>query len=208
MTVNNEQLTKILTDFSQQNEQLLKLQHQLTIAQQKLSTGDWEEWETSEGLTTYINQLITQIPTEQSNQLSLETKINELKSDNKVLETEQQRLTQLLTNFRQQKKDLKEQVKTLEKSNTELSEQQEKEKIINTSYETLLKDKDKELAEKEQEIKELIAEINTLKADLETEQLKILLAHKFQTPNFLNSHWKELFLITGLGIGGYYLLKE
>jgi len=197
MTFNNEQLTKFLTDFSQQNDKLLKLQHQLTIAQQKLSTGNWEEWETKEGLITYIDELIAQIPP------NLETQITELKKDNESLETEQQRLTQLLTNFRQQKKELKEQVKTLEETNTELTKQLEKEKIINTSYETLLKDKDKELTKKEQEKQELIAEINDLEADLAWEKQK-----NPQTPNLLNTYWKELFLIAGLGLGSYYLLKE
>jgi len=196
MTFNPEQLTKILTDFSQQNDKFLKLQHQLTIAQQKLSTGNWAEWETKEGLTTYLEQLITQIPT-------TETQIQELQNDNNDLESEQQRLTQVLTNFRQQKKELKEQVKTLEETNTELSEQLDKANIINTSYEKLIADKDKELAEIEQEKQELIAEINDLEAELAWEKQK-----NPQTPNFLNSYWKELLLFTGTAIGGYYLLKE
>jgi len=187
MTVNNEQLTKILTDFSQQNEQLLKLQHQLTIAQQKLSTGDWAEWESKEGLTTYLEQLITQIPT------NLESKINELKSDNKVLETEQQRLTQLLTDFRQQKKELKEQVKTQSNQLQAL----EKTNIINTSYEKLLKDKD--------------GEIEQLKEDLNLAE-KYLQAYDNNHPNAnipsYKKYWKELAVIGGLGLFTYLIISE
>jgi len=205
MTFTTEEITNYLTDFSQQNDKLLKLQHQLTIAQQKLTTGDWAEWETEAGLKEHIEQLIAEILKDGKSEYTIKKAAWSKKI--KYLETEQDRLNKLLTSYRRIKQDLETKVGNLK------SQLQDEGKLLTKWKTEHTKFYDGKGQSDEKQISELTATIDNLETELAKKELEIadfqeqLIILNRKKPNTQPFFTKELLIIAGVVITAYFLLK-